>query len=62
MKDIMTMRDCKSKVCIANIKLALFDFDDTLAIHQDKDFITHRKERGKNNYYRKAFENPDTFL
>lgn len=57
----MTMRDCKSKVCIANIKLALFDFDDTLAIHKDKDYVAHRKELGENNYFRKAFENPDTF-
>lgn len=46
---------------IKNIKLAVFDFDDTLAIHKDKDYLEHREELGKNNYFRKAFENPDTF-
>ena len=46
---------------IKKIKLAIFDFDDTLAIHKDKDYVLHRKELGKNNYYRKAYENPDSF-
>ena len=27
-----------------NIKVAIFDFDDTLAIHKDKDFCKHRRE------------------
>lgn len=46
---------------IRNIKLAVFDFDDTLAIHRDKDYVAHRNATGRNNYFRKAFENPDTF-
>lgn len=32
---------------IKNIKLAVFDFDDTLAIHKDKDYLEHREELGK---------------
>ena len=46
---------------LRNIKLAIFDFDDTLAIHKDKDYGLHRKEWGKNNYYKQAYENPDIF-
>lgn len=49
---------------LKNIKLAIFDFDDTLAIHKDKDYIEHRKEIGKsgeNNYFKYAFEFPDIF-
>lgn len=46
---------------LKNIKLAIFDFDDTLAIHKDKDYVEHRTELGENNYFRRAFENPDTF-
>lgn len=34
-------------VNLDNIKVAIFDFDDTLAIHQDRDFLKHRAE--KNN-------------
>lgn len=46
---------------IKNIKLAIFDFDDTLAIHTDKDYIEHRKNIGENTYFKKAFENPNIF-
>ncbi len=41
-----------------NIKVAIFDFDDTLAIHKDKNFTKHRSESeesfiryGKNNIF-----------
>ena len=27
-----------------NIKVVIFDFDDTLAIHKDKDYLKHRNE------------------
>lgn len=46
---------------LKDIKLAVFDFDETLAIHRDKDYVEHRKKLGENNYFRKAFEHPDTF-
>ena len=46
-----------------NIKLAIFDFDDTLAIHKDKDFGKHRDESEENfvNFYFNAYINPDSF-
>lgn len=31
-------------VNLDNIKVAIFDFDDTLAIHKDKEFLKHRAE------------------
>ncbi len=48
---------------IDNIKVAIFDFDDTLAIHKDKDFAKHRKENEDNrlNYYLNAYLNPKSF-
>lgn len=44
-----------------NIKLAIFDFDDTLAIHMDQEYGKHRHENGIENYYKNAFEHPDSF-
>lgn len=41
------------------IKVAVFDFDDTLAIHKDKDYSQNRK--GINNYFIQAYLHPDTF-
>ncbi len=29
---------------LENIKVVIFDFDDTLAVHKDKDFCKHRRE------------------
>lgn len=49
---------------LSNIKLAVFDFDDTLAIHKDRDFMKKHFEAGeesKNNYYFNAYINPDCF-
>lgn len=45
------------------IKVAIFDFDDTLAIHKDKDFLKHRNENEDKRlgYYLKAYQNPETF-
>lgn len=31
-------------VNLDNIKVAIFDFDDTLAIHKDREFLKHRAE------------------
>lgn len=46
-----------------NIKLVIFDFDDTLAIHKDKDFSKHRSESEENfvNFYYNAYTNPNYF-
>ena len=52
-----------NEIDIENIKIALFDFDDTLAIHKDKDFSKHRKESEEKRlgYYLNAYKYPDTF-
>lgn len=36
------------KNSLKNIKVAIFDFDDTLAIHKDKDYQKHRNESEEN--------------
>ena len=45
------------------IKVAIFDFDETLAIHKDKDYLNHRNESEERllNYYLKAYLNPKSF-
>ena len=46
-----------------NIKVAIFDFDDTLAIHKDKEYVKHRNETKEklHNYYLNAYLNPEKF-
>lgn len=46
-----------------NIKVAIFDYDDTLAIHRDVEFLKHRSESEDNflNFYLNAYLNPETF-
>ena len=46
-----------------NIKVVVFDFDDTLAIHKDKDYSKHRRESEEKRlgYYLNAYQNPDIF-
>ena len=53
----------KEKIDLNNLKVAIFDFDDTLAIHKDKDYIEHRNETEENllNYYLNAYLNPNSF-
>ena len=48
---------------INKIKVAIFDFDDTLAIHKDKDFYKHRKESDEKflDFYKNAYLNFDSF-
>ena len=48
---------------LSSLKVVIFDFDDTLAIHRDKDFDIHRNENEDKRlgYYLNAYENPDTF-
>jgi len=52
-----------NEIDLDNIKIAFFDFDETLAIHNDKDFIKHRNqgEDKRLGYYLNAYKNPDTF-
>ena len=47
-----------------NIKVVIFDFDGTLAIHRDKDFVKHRNESEDKrlNYYSNAYQNPKYFF
>lgn len=48
---------------INNIKVAIFDFDDTLAIHKDSDYLKHRREieEKRLDYYLNTYKNPDYF-
>ena len=53
-----------SDIDLSNIKLAVFDFDDTLAIHKDRDFMKKHFEAGEENrisYYADAYADPDRF-
>lgn len=45
---------------LKDIRLAIFDFDDTLAIHKNSDYV---KTRGKDDdeYFLEAFINPEIF-
>ena len=46
-----------------NIKIVIFDFDDTLAIHKDKDFSKKRRESEDKylGYYLNAYKYPNIF-
>lgn len=48
---------------LKNIKVVIFDFDDTLAIHKDRDYIKHRNESKESLYdfYLSAYLNPNSF-
>lgn len=48
---------------LENIRVVIFDFDDTLAIHKDKDFCKHRRESEEKylGYYLNAYKNPNVF-
>jgi len=47
----------------SNIKVAVFDFDDTLAIHLNRYYLDDRKNSEETwlNFYIKAYTNPDFF-
>ena len=53
----------KQKFDLDKIKVAIFDFDDTLAIHKDVDYKKRRNESEENliNYYLNAYLNPNSF-
>ena len=54
----------KNNLNLDNIKVVIFDFDGTLAIHRDKDFVKHRNETEDKrlNYYSNAYQNPNNFF
>ena len=51
------------KISLSNIKVAIFDFDNTLAIHKDVDYLKHRNESEEKllNYYLNAYLKPEKF-
>ena len=53
----------KKNIDLDSIKVVIFDFDDILAIHNDKDYIKRRNQNEDNllNYYLNAYLNPTTF-
>ena len=53
----------KKKIDLNNLKVAIFDFDDTLAIHKDRKYKERRNENEDNlfEYYMKAYLNPESF-
>lgn len=46
-----------------NIKVAIFDFDVTLAINEDKEFLNHRSKNEETylNYYLNVYLAPEIF-
>lgn len=46
---------------LASIKVAAFDFDDTLAVHRDTDYVAHRKALNEDNYFKMAYLCPNEF-
>lgn len=53
----------KNNLILDNIKVVIFDFDGTLAIHEDKDFVKHRNESEDKRltYYLNAYQNSNNF-
>ena len=53
----------ENKINFENIKVVIFDFDDTLAIHKDKDYLKHRNESEDRrlSYYLNGYKNPENF-
>ena len=53
----------EKSIKLNKIKIAIFDFDDTLAIHQDKEFFKHRNESESNflSYFKNAYTKSNSF-
>lgn len=51
------------EIDLNNIKVAIFDFDDTLAIHEDREYKRKRRESEDKlfGYYMDAYLNPEIF-
>lgn len=52
-----------NKINLKNIKVAIFDFDETLAIHKDKKYKEKRNQSEDKlfSYYLNAYLNPENF-
>lgn len=52
-----------NKIDLNKIKVVIFDFDNTLSIHKNKDFSKQRDETEENftNFYFNAYVNPNEF-
>lgn len=52
-----------NNIDLKKIKVVIFDFDDTLAIHKDPNFSITRGEREENyiSFYEKAYKYPEIF-
>ena len=53
----------ENNIDLNSLKVAIFDFDDTLAIHKNKEYSKQRRQSEDNflNYYLNAYLNPDSF-
>ena len=51
------------EIDLNSIKVVVFDFDETLAIHKDKEFTKHRSknEESFSTWYCNAYKNPNIF-
>ena len=51
------------RINLEDIKVAIFDFDDTLAIHKDSNFLKHHNESEEKlwDYYMNAYLNSKSF-
>lgn len=54
----------KNNLKLDGIRVVVFDFDGTLAIHRDKKYVEHRNgsESKRLDYYSDAYQNPDYFF
>ena len=50
-----------AKGVLSGYKIVAFDFDDTLAVHKDKDYAAHRKALNEDNYFKMAYLCPNEF-
>lgn len=53
----------ENRINLNNFKVVIFDFDNTLAIHNDKDYLKNRNQSENSlfNYYSNAYLNSDYF-
>ena len=52
-----------NKINLDSIKVAIFDFDETLALHKDKEYTKHRDESDESfaNFYIRSYMHPEGF-
>lgn len=54
----------KNNLKLGSMRVVIFDFDGTLAIHRDKKYVEHRNgsESKRLDYYSDAYQNPNDFF